>query len=63
LLDALDGGEVLGVSGRKDVLTVGLRYEVQERYVGWVERREQAGAPRLADGTGREPGVQIRIVG
>src|SRR5947208_861734 len=63
LLDALDGGQVLGVGGREDVLAVGLRHEVQERHVGGIERCEQAGAPRLADGARREPGVQICVVG
>src|SRR5207247_367840 len=63
LLDALDGGQMLGVAGREDVLAVGLCHEVQERHVGGIERCEQAGAPRLADGARREPGVQIRVVG
>src|SRR6267142_3249824 len=63
LLDALDRGQMLGVGGREDVLPVGLRYEEEKRHVRGVERREEAGAARLTDGTRREPGVQIRVVG
>src|SRR5438046_1536656 len=36
LLDALDRGQVLAIGGRKDVLAVGLRHEVQERHVRGV---------------------------
>src|SRR5438045_1138548 len=56
-LDSLDGGQVLGVGGREDVLSVALRHEIQERDVRRVEGRGETGAAGLRDRPRREPGV------
>src|SRR5216117_322891 len=62
-LDPLDGGQVLGVGGREDVLAVALRHEIQERHVRRVEGRGETGPAGLGDRARWEPGVEIRVIG
>src|SRR5205807_3627941 len=55
--------QVIRIRRREDVLAVRLRNEIEISDRRRVERRDQAGVARLRDRAGRQPRIQIGVVG
>ena len=48
--------------GGKHMPTRAIGHEIKVACARWVNRRFKSGAPRVGDGRGREPLVQVQVV-